>query len=252
MTRRRQVYERRHERGPDGGRGLRAIAYVRVSTEQQSNEGVSLEQQQAKVAAMAAVQDAELMEIIVDAGESAKTLNRPGMTRLLALVDARQVDVIYVARLDRLTRSVANLGMLIERFERKRVALVSVAESLDHSSAAGRLVVHILGSIAEWERAVVSERTRSALAFKKANGFRTGEIRYGCKLAPDGRRLEPDAGEQRVLARLRELRASGLSCRQVADQLNAEGHRTRRGSLWRFQYISELSRRDEESTDGRT
>jgi DNA invertase Pin-like site-specific DNA recombinase len=102
---------------------MRAIGYVRVSTDKQAVEGVSLEAQTEKVRAMAVVQGAELAEIIVDA-ESAKSLNRPGMERLLNLVDARAVDVVIIAKLDRLTRSVKDLAELLERFTCRGVSLV--------------------------------------------------------------------------------------------------------------------------------
>jgi DNA invertase Pin-like site-specific DNA recombinase len=77
-----------------------------VSTEKQADFGVSLEAQEAKIRAMAAVQGADLMEVIIDAGESAESLKRPGMERLLSLVDAGAVDVVIIAKLDRLMRSV--------------------------------------------------------------------------------------------------------------------------------------------------
>lgn len=83
---------------------MRAIGYARVSTERQADFGVSLEAQSEKVRAMAVVQGAELVDVIVDAGESAKSLNRPGMERLLSLVDSAAVDCVIIAKLDRLTR----------------------------------------------------------------------------------------------------------------------------------------------------
>ncbi len=86
---------------------MRAIGYVRVSTEKQAEVGVSLDAQTARIHAMAVVHGAEILDAIVDAGESAKPLNRPGMARLLALVEAAAVDTVIVAKLDRLTRSVA-------------------------------------------------------------------------------------------------------------------------------------------------
>ena len=226
--------------------GGRAIGYVRVSTREQADTGASLQTQEVKIRAMAAVQDAELLDIIVDAGESAKTLNRPGMAQLLARVESREVQIVIVAKLDRLTRSVRDLANLLEKFDRRRVVLVSVTESLDTATAGGRLVLNIMSSVSQWEREAISERTRDVLRHKKANGFRTGEILYGYKLAADGRRLEADDREQRTLSRLRELRASGLSCREVAEHLNAEGYTTRRGSPWRFQYVAELARRTPE------
>jgi len=80
---------------------------------------------------MATVQGAEIIELIVDGGESAKNLNRPGMERLLSLVNQRQVQTVIIAKLDRLTRSVKDLAELLERFQKRCVSLVSVAESLD-------------------------------------------------------------------------------------------------------------------------
>jgi site-specific DNA recombinase len=80
---------------------------------------------------MAVVQGAGLVNVIVDAGESAKSLNRPGMGRLLSLVDAGAVYAVIIAKLDRLTRSVADLAELLKRFERRGVSLVSLADSLN-------------------------------------------------------------------------------------------------------------------------
>src|SRR6185437_1598948 len=123
------------------------IGYARVSTDKQD---LSLEAQQAKIRAMAALQD-KTVEMIVDAA-SAKTLERPGMARLLALVDSGAVDTVIIAKLDRATRSVKDLAELLERFQKHGVSLVSVAESLDTGSAAGRLVLNIMVSVAQWER----------------------------------------------------------------------------------------------------
>src|SRR5262245_55806525 len=109
---------------------MRAVGYARVSTAKQADGGVSLEVQREKVRAMVVVHGAELIEVIVCGGESAKSLKRAGMERLLALVEARQVEVVIIAKLDRLTRSVKDLCELLERFERRGVGLISVAESL--------------------------------------------------------------------------------------------------------------------------
>src|ERR1700691_6554320 len=138
---------------------MKTVGYVRVSTDKQ---GISLEAQAEKIRAMALVQGAELSEIIVESGESAKSLNRPGMAKLLALVDAGKVKTVIVAKLDRLTRSVKDLCELLERFERRGVALVSVAEALDTGSAAGRLVLNIMAAVAQWERAANSGASRGA------------------------------------------------------------------------------------------
>src|SRR5580692_10515653 len=92
---------------------MKTVGYVRVSTDKQADRGVSIEAQAEKIRAMAVVHDGELIDIIVDGGESAKSLNRPGMARLLALVDSGDVPSVVVAKLDRLTRSVKDLCTLL-------------------------------------------------------------------------------------------------------------------------------------------
>src|SRR3984893_18012476 len=135
-------------------------------------------------------------------GESAKNLNRPGMLRLLAMADAREIDAVIIAKLDRLTRSVKDLGELLERFERRGVSLISVAESLDTGSAAGRLVINIITAVSQWEREAIGERTRDAMNHKRANGRCVGNLPYGYRLAEDGLHLEADTAEQAALARI--------------------------------------------------
>src|SRR5712672_4110668 len=184
---------------------MQTIGHVRVSTDKQADRGVSLEAQAEKIRAMAVVHNAELIDIIVDGGESAKSLNRPGMARLLALVDAGEVRTVIIAKLDRLTRSVKDLCTLLERFERRGVALVSVAESLDTGSAAGRLVLNIMTAVSQWEREAIGERTRDAMAHKRTNGERVGNIAYGFRLAEDGVHVEDDPAEQAVLTRIFRL-----------------------------------------------
>ncbi len=218
----------------------RAVGYVRVSSDKQADGGVSLEAQTSRIQAMATVQDAALVDTIIDAGESAKSLNRPGMVRLLAMIESRQVQTVIVAKLDRLTRSVRDLADLLERFERRNVSLVSVSESLDTGTAAGRLVLNVMMSVAQWEREAIGERTREALRHKRAKGLRVGGIPFGYRLAVDRRTLEIEPEEQEALTVIRESRAAGLSLRQIADILNRSGYLTRSGSEWKFQYVAGL------------
>src|ERR1051325_6112671 len=222
---------------------MRTIGYVRVSTDRQADQGVSLEAQEAKIRAMATVQSAHLLDVIVDGGESAKSLNRPGLQRLLALVNAGQVQAVIVAKLDRLTRSVKDLCALLELFEKRKVALISVAESLDTGSAAGRLVITIMGAVSQWEREAIGERTRDALRHKRGNGERVGNIEFGYRLGKDGKHLEPNPTEQAALAAIRKHRARGLSLRGVAAALNDAGNRTRRGTPCRLESFSAAATR---------
>lgn len=219
---------------------MKTVGYVRVSTDRQADLGVSLEAQEARIRAMATVRGGELAEVIIDGGESAKDLKRPGVERLLALVNGGKVDAVIVAKLDRLTRSVKDLCALLELFEKRKVALISVAESLDTSSAAGRLVITIMGAVSQWEREAIGERTRDALRHKRTQGRRVGNIAFGSRLADDGKHLEPDPVEQAALAEIRRLRQQGTTLRRIAGLLNHHAYRTRRGTPWRLESVARV------------
>ena len=152
------------------------------------------------------------------------------------------MDTVIIAKLDRLTRSVKDLAELLERFTRRGVSLVSVADSLDTRSAAGRLVLNIMVRVSQWEREAIGERTRDAMRHKRANGERVGTVPFGYRTAADGLHLEADPAEQGILSRIRELKAAGYTTRQIADELNRQGFTTRRGTAWRFQYVAEALR----------
>lgn len=223
---------------------MKVIDYVRVSTDKQAERGVSLNAQAEKIRAMAVVHGTELEEIIVDGGESAKSLNHPGMARLLAMIDGGEVKTVIIAKLDRLTRSVKDLCTLLERFERRGVALVSVAESLDTGSAAGRLVLNIMTAVSQWEREAIGERTLDAMHHKRGNGERVGNIPYGYRLAADGKHLEADPGEQAVLAEIQRLRRAGVTLRGIATALTQQALLTRRGTAWRLESVARALKAD--------
>jgi site-specific DNA recombinase len=218
---------------------MKTIGYVRVSTDKQAERGVSLEAQAEKIRAMGVVHNAGEIELIVES-ESAKNLQRPGMERMLAEVERGDVKVVIIAKLDRLTRSVKDLCTLLERFSRRGVTLISVAESLDTGSAAGRLVLNIMTAVSQWEREAIGERTRDAMSHKRSNGECVGNIRYGYRLCGDGKHVEPDMTEQRVLTEIRGLRESGKSMRGIAAILNHGAMQTRRGSDWRLEHVARI------------
>lgn len=211
----------------------RTIAYCRVSTDLQADKGVSLEAQQVKVAAYASLYDLTLVDVVVETG-SAKTLNRPGLNRALAMLTSGQADALLVVKLDRLTRSVVDLGTLVDTyFAAGKFALLSVGEQVDTRSAAGRLVLNVLASVSQWEREAIGERTATAMQYKKSLGeFTGGGAPYGYRVAADGVRLEEEPAEQAVLEEARTLRAAGLSLRVVAAELDRLGMRSRSGKTF--------------------
>ena len=218
----------------------RTIAYLRVSTAGQADHGVSLDAQRAKVEAYASLYDLELVDVAVDAGISAKSLDRPALSGALARLQAGEVDALLVVKLDRLTRSVVDLGDLVDRCNREGWALLSVGEQVDTRTAAGRMVLNILATISQWEREAIGERTSAALQHKRAMGELVGSVPYGWTVAADGVHLEPNQGEQELISLARDLRSSGLSLRKVGARLEGQGALPRNGKKWHPQSVKNL------------
>lgn len=218
------------------------VGYVRVSTEAQA-DGVSLAAQSSKLAAYCEALDLSLVAIETDAGASARTLRRDGLQRALARLEYGSATALAVTKLDRLTRSVRDLAELVERyFARGDLALLSVGDSIDTRTAAGRLVLNVLVSVAQWEREATGERTREALAEVRAQGGTLGAAALGWSRTRErdehGRlRVALVAGEVDALARMVELRAQGLSLRQIASTLASEGRPTKRGGRWSAEQV---------------
>jgi len=212
----------------------KCIAYLRVSTDQQADKGVSLDAQRAKAEAYAQLYDLTLVEVIVDAGVSAKTLDRPGLQKALAMLRSGEAQALLVAKLDRLTRSVVHLGELVDDyFSEGKSALLSVGEQIDTRSAAGRLVLNILASVSQWEREAIGERTATAMRHKASQGeYCGGRAPFGYRVAPDGERLESEPAEQIAIELAKKMRGEQRSLRDVAQVLELAGIRSRTGKVF--------------------
>lgn len=207
----------------------RIVAYIRVSTDDQAVNGISIDAQKARLSSYAAAMALGVSEIVVDAGESAKSLQRPGLQQILAGVRSREIGTVIVLKLDRLTRSTRDLAELLELFGKADAALVSVSESLDTSSAAGRMVVNMLGVVAQWEREAIGERTATALAHKRATGRVYGSVPFAtiatgmlsCRPSTAKRRLKRCASS---IARALHFGRSGATSREPAYRPRAAAH----------------------------
>ena len=218
----------------------KTVAYVRVSTEDQAREGVSLSAQEARIAAYCAAMGWTVAESIRDAGESAKSLKRPGIAMTLDAIRCGVVGRIVVAKLDRLTRSVRDLADLIDLCAKHDVALVSVGETLDTSTAAGRMVVNMLGVVSEWEREAIGERTATALAHKRQQRTAYGATPFGYIRVGDA--LVPEAKEQDALREAVRMDRSGASFREIAVRLTELGVKPHRGKAWYASSVSAVLR----------
>lgn len=209
--------------------GIRTVGYVRVSTTQQSEEGVSLQAQCKKIRAYCDLHDLELMEIVEDAGLSGKSIaGRPGIQRILEMVKVRKVDNVVVLKLDRLARNLKEAVEISEEMQNRSVALHGISEKLDTGSATGRLFYAILAAMAAWEREVISERTKTALEYKRANGERiSNHAPFGYRF--DDGKVVKDVKEQRIIEHIKQLHQDGYSIRGIVGALERSGYTNRNG-----------------------
>lgn len=225
-----------------------SVAYVRVSTDQQASEGISLEAQEARLRAAAVAKGITDLEVRVESKSAKSISGRPVLTRTLQDIEAGRVSSLLVFKLDRLTRNTVETLELVERLERYTCKLISLSEDIDTSSATGRFFLTVLAALGQMEREQLGERTRMALAHKIANGAKLGRAPTGYRKAKgaDGKltALVEDKAGQELVSRLREFRAEGLSLKQIAKRLQADGVLTPRGSAdWNVGTLSKIVRR---------
>jgi DNA invertase Pin-like site-specific DNA recombinase len=221
-----------------------AIGYVRVSTEGQATEGVSLAAQQAKIQAWCLANDVELGNVFIDAGLSgSRADNRPQLQAALDDV-CRTGGVLIVYSLSRLARSTRDTITISERLDKAGADLVSLSEKLDTTSAAGKMVFRMMAVLAEFERDQISERTSTAMAHKKSKGERVGTVPFGYDLASDGIALVKNSKEQASIELICLLRQSGMSLPKIAALLTRKGIKTKQGAeSWTPKTVSRLIER---------
>lgn len=220
-----------------------AIGYIRVSTEGQAAEGVSLDAQRGRIAAWCAANGYQLGRVFVDTGLSgARADNRPELQRALAAV-CKSKGALVVYSLSRLARSTKDTIAIAEELDRASADMVSLSERIDTTSAAGRMVFRMLAVLAEFERDLVSERTTTALAHKRAKGERVGTIPFGYELGEDGIRLIEKPDEQVIIAEIRQQRRHGRTYRAIAGGLNQRGITAKNGGKWHPQAVLNVVQR---------
>jgi len=226
----------------------KALAYIRVSTEEQATHGLSIPAQKEAINAYAQMRGLQIIEFIVDAGVSGgRPLGaRPGGRKLLALLAEGRASHVVSLRLDRLFRSASDCLATVEDWTKRGFVLHLLdvsGNSLDTSSAAGKFMLTILAAVAEMERNLIAERIRNVLGWKRKNGKVFGHEPYG--FARDGDDLIPVEAEQRALELILELRARGYSLRKIARTLEARGIPTKRGGKWAPATVRKLLARAE-------
>jgi site-specific DNA recombinase len=224
---------------------MKTIGYIRVSTDEQAREGISLDNQRAKIRAYCQLHSLDLVGISEDEGKSAKDLNRDGMKAIIGLIQKRGIEAVVVYKLDRLSRKVIDTLTLIELMEKQGIAFHSITEKIDTRSAMGRFFLNIMASLAQMERDLISERTRDALRHKIERGQRAGQIPYGYRLGADGITLEEHSHEQGAIQLIQTMKDSGASNRAICRELDRLGYQPN-GKAWHHQTITNILARKEE------
>jgi site-specific DNA recombinase len=215
---------------------IRAAAYIRVSTARQADEGLSLEAQEKRVREYIEREGWQLGELFIERGVSGRKADRPQLDRLMGSLSS--IDRLVIPKLDRLGRSNKHLHDVFEALQAANVELVSLADNIDTSTSAGRLMRNILASLAEFESDVIGDRVRSVTAARVESGKHHGRVPYGYTSA-DGS-LVPDEPAASVVRRIFEDFARGVSQRALCRALNNEGIRSQSGRDWTQGTVSKI------------
>ena len=196
---------------------MKAIGYIRVSTQEQAQSGLGLEAQAVAIRAEATRRGWDL-EIIADEGESGSKVDRPGLLIAKDKLARGEVQALIVAKQDRLMRSSLGWAQIVSQSKDQKWSLICLDINLDTASPMGECMGSILAAIAQLELENIRKRTKDALAVKKSQGYRLGR---------------PATMPDETRARINALRNNGVTLQGVADTLNTEGIPTARGgSKW--------------------
>ena len=203
-----------------------AVIYTRVSTGKQTESGISLDDQLEQVNAAVEQRGWVIAEHCADEGVSAsKATRRPGLDRALEMLAAGDADVLVVAKQDRLTRSLVGLGKIMQSAEKQGWDIVILDRDVDTSKPAGRLMLNIMGAIAQYESEMIGERAEMTHRQRKARGLRAGQ--------------SPILTDE-VRYRIADERAAGRTYAAIAATLNDEGVPTAKGGTWHPATVSHV------------
>ncbi|MED5041752.1 recombinase family protein [Geobacillus stearothermophilus] len=223
---------------------MRVAIYVRVSTDEQAKEGFSIPAQRERLRAFCESQGWEIVQEYIEEGWSAKDLDRPQMQRLLKDIKKGNIDIVLVYRLDRLTRSVLDLYLLLQTFEKYNVAFRSATEVYDTSTAMGRLFITLVAALAQWERENLAERVKLGIEQMIDEGKKPGgHSPYGYKFDKDFNCtiIEDEANVVRMIYR---MYCDGYGYRSIADRLNELGVKPRIAKEWNHNSVRDILTND--------
>jgi site-specific DNA recombinase len=197
---------------------MRTAIYVRVSTEEQVQEGYSISAQKKRLQAYCDSQDWEVIGFYIDEGISAKNMDRPELQRMNEHIKMGLIDCVLVYKLDRLTRSVLDLYKLLEHFDKHDCKFKSATEVYDTTTAMGRLFITIVAALAQWERENIGERVRVGLEEKVRQGKYAAHVKpFGYSLENGELSIIPE--EAKIVKRIFNRYIEGQSTFKIANDL---------------------------------
>jgi DNA invertase Pin-like site-specific DNA recombinase len=196
-------------------RTQQVVGYTRVSTDEQASSGLGLKAQHTLIQAECERRGWELVQVFEDAGASGKALSgRPALAKALGAVRGGAAGALVVAKLDRLSRSLLDFASLMEDARREGWALVILDLGVDTTTPSGEMIANVMATFAQFERRLIGQRTKDALAVKRREGVKLGR---------------PVAVEKAVATRIARERGRGLSLREIAEGLNDDKVSTAHG-----------------------
>jgi site-specific DNA recombinase len=217
----------------------RAAIYVRVSTEEQANEGFSIQAQLADLHRYAEILNMEIVELYVDEGYSGKSIEgRPHMQRLLK--DSRQgkFNVVLVYRIDRLARKLKDALEINDELERNGVQLVSINENIDTTTPMGKMVFQMVGSIAEMERNTIVGRVKMGMTERAKQGKFNGGICLGYDSV--NKTLVVIEAEATIVREIFNLAEQGFGYKAIVGHLNSMGYKTKKGNTFSANGVKDI------------
>jgi len=215
--------------------------YVRVSTEEQAQEGFSIRAQEQKLKDYARIKDWSIYDIYIDEGISGKNITeRPAVNRMLDDIERGHIKNVLVFKIDRLTRSIVDLIYLVDLFNEHDCVFNSLMECIDTQTASGRMFLKIIGIFAEFERENIIERTRLGLERKAREGYSLccNSPSYGYD-RPKGQKIQTiNEEEAKIVRAIFEMYLDqDITLGGIAKRLNIQGIPTKKGSTWKTEKI---------------
>ena len=217
---------------------MKLVGYVRVSTESQE-DNTSLADQQRRIRAYCEAFGHELLEVFIEVGSGKDTENRPQFQSALARLKT-DADGIVALKLDRIARNCRDVLELVEDvLQPANKALVLLDLNVDTSTPTGKMILTMMAAVAELERAQINERTQGGRKAKASQGgYAYGSPAFG-QTAVDGELVAND-DEQQVIEIIRKHHKSGKSLRAIAQYLNENGYKSKRGKDWQHTSVKTI------------